>query len=379
MGSLDQLLRLHRLPRPRQSRSGPIGMELAWEELRMIQLRKTRDDRVSIVARSKIPYQSTRQALFADPKQMRKLVKTALGKGHFSGRQVVTALPPDQVKIMPLAYPSNAKGDAQTILDLLAKRLEDNLDELVIDYIPVRSNPGDEERLALVVVSRRDQVTRFLDMLHEAGLEVAALDVGPAAINRVFATIPKPPRQETILVINSGREKSYLTMISGRRLLLDQQVAFGEEPLLQHLSKTLDITPELARDLLTKHGFESTPSPELEGRVFDAEEISQTLREIFKPLFLKLVEEINRILIFSASETRGNPAKQIFLLGAIAHWRGTDKLLDNLLDIPVIPITESLQSLEHPVLDEQGERLEGIQPNMVMATGLALRGMEIDA
>jgi Tfp pilus assembly PilM family ATPase len=70
---------------------------------------------------------------------------------------------------------------------------------------------------------------------------------------------------------------------------------------------------------------------------------------------------------------------RIYLLGSIASWRGADRLLDSLLDIPVIPMGESLRALEQPVKDEQGGCMEGIRPEMVIATGLALRGMEPDA
>lgn len=379
MFSLNWLLRGSTPSLSGSSWVGPIGMELAQEEIRMVQLRKTQQGGISLVARSKLPYSGSRQEVFASPGRVRKLVRAALKSGSFSGKRVVTALPPEEVKIIPLSYPNSSKGDEQTILELVAARIDGKLEDFMIDYLPIRANPGDEDRLTLVAMARKQHVVELLNLLDRAGLEVMALDIGPAAIKRLFSSLPGASGEETVLVINSGREVSYLTMVSGRRLLLDQQVEFGEEPLLQHLCKALDIGKPLARKLLLENGFDGTDPPAGESLSIVGGQVSETLREIFKPLFLRLIEEINRVLIFSASETRGNPVARIYLLGSIASWRGADELLGSLLDIPVIPMGESLRALEQPVTDEQGGRVEGIRPEMVIATGLALRGMEPDA
>ena len=45
-----------------------------------------------------------------------------------------------------------------------------------------------------------------------------------------------------------------------------------------------------------------------------------------------LIEEINRVLVFTASETHGVPVSRICLLGAVAHWPGAQQVLLSLLD-----------------------------------------------
>jgi Tfp pilus assembly PilM family ATPase len=148
----------------------------------------------------------------------------------------------------------------------------------MIDYLPIRANPGDEERLTLVAIARKQQVIELLDLLSGAGLEVMALDIGPSAIKRLFSSLPGASGQETMLVINSGREVSYLTMVSGRRLLLDQQVEFGEEPLLRHLCEVLDIDATLARKLLLENGFGSDGPPTGETSLIQGRQVAETLR-----------------------------------------------------------------------------------------------------
>ncbi len=355
---------------------GPIGLELSQQALRMIQLQRSPTGGLSVLDRCTVKYPQSWQSHLSQPKSLQKMIRAALRAHSFCGRQVVAALPAGEVKIMPLAYPKSDKDDGKSIAELLVKRIEDDLDEYVIDFLPVRSNPDDQERLALVAMTRRKRVTEFLDVLTSAGLEVMALDIGPAAINRIFSSVPGASITDTILVINSGHDSSYLTMISGRRLLLDQQVDFSEEMMLKHLSSVLDLTNDAARQLLIDNGFDIGRSQHSDLPFMDSTDITHTLTEILKPLFMKLAETINQVLIYSAAETRGNPVKQIYLLGAIAYWPGADRLLDGLLDIPVLTVNDGLKLAAPTAALGEIDETDRISPDMVVSAGLALRGMD---
>ena len=110
-------------------------------------------------------------------------------------------------------------------------------------------------------------------------------------------------------------------MISGRRLLFNQSVNFGENLLLQRIAAELDLSRDAARALVVDHGLERQPLARAIGAEVDSD-VSATLLEIVKPRFLDLVNEINRVLVFTAAETHGVPVSRICLLGSLAHWPG---------------------------------------------------------
>ncbi len=68
---------------------------------------------------------------------------------------------------------------------------------------------------------------------------------------------------------------------------------------------------EQSRDLVIKHGLDPGAHGGQGAAALSGREISETLAEIVKPNFLKLVDEINRTLIYAASETRGKPVTQV--------------------------------------------------------------------
>ncbi|MDH3642141.1 MAG: pilus assembly protein PilM, partial [Gammaproteobacteria bacterium] len=248
---------------------------------------------------------------------------------------------------------------------LMRERIGDGISEFVIDYMPVQTLYKGREKLALVAICREETVVSFLELLRKSGLSVSALEIGPIAIRRLIASVQALAPPQNTLVVNCGRDKSYLTLMSDNRLLADDEVDFGEDTVLEKISNALDMPRELAIDLVRKVNLDpavTEPDPEL-ARNADA------LTEIVKPELGRLVQEIQRGLVFAASESRGTRANQVYLLGSMARWPGTAELLASLADTPVATVPSPL-TLFPPA---HGERTEGPAPELAVATGLALR------
>ncbi|MEN8177442.1 MAG: pilus assembly protein PilM [Pseudomonadota bacterium] len=354
-------------------RLGPIGLDFGMDSINLCQLKTQAGNRYSVVAKASIAYSGSRKELLSSPKILKKQLSQALKKNAFTGRKVVAVMPADELKITPVTYRSNTQSVDEEILKMLGARLDGELGDYLIDYLPVRSNPGDEEHLVLAAIAQRDDVMSYLEALHRSGLVVDALDIGPAALRRLICSLYNGKDAETILVINAGISKSYLTIISGRRLLFDQPVSFGEQMLVENLSSALELPVDVCRDLMLHHGFEKTATAQEMLSSIDGEDISQTLLEIIKPSFIKLVEEIKRVLIFTASETHGSPVSRICLLGSIARWSGADSLLHDLINIPLSTSQPGFSEIFEDQTSEGGwmERI----PELAIATGLALRGI----
>lgn len=177
-----------------------------------------------------------------------------------------------------------------------------------------------------------------------------------------------------MLLIHTYRDESYLTVISGRRLLFNQSVNFGEAQLLARIAQELDLSEDSARALVVDHGLQKQPLARAIGLDADSD-VSATLLEIVKPCFLDLVNEINRVLVFTAAETHGVPVSRVCLLGSLAHWPGSQQVLMSLLDIE----QPDGQVEFHQIFSDENEDTrvpwEGLFSDISIAMGLALRGL----
>jgi Tfp pilus assembly PilM family ATPase len=101
--------------------------------------------------------------------------------------------------------------------------------------------------------------------------------------------------------------------------------------------------------------------------------LNDVFQEIVRPAFLPLIEAVDRALIFSASETRGESVKEIFLLGSLARWAGIETLMQTMLHLPVRKIPDPLLLMQ----DSRSSHARAGQgePEIAVATGLALKSM----
>ncbi|MBT8103452.1 MAG: pilus assembly protein PilM, partial [Gammaproteobacteria bacterium] len=270
--------------------------------------------------------------------------------------------------------------EAEAILRVMKDRLDGNLQDYVLDYMTVGGRSKSEEKLALVAVSDRNPVISFLEVARKAGLDVSALEIGPLAISRLTSALSQDSEASTTLVVNSGRRASYLTLISGNDLLFDQEVAVGENSLVEHICATLDMSEATARHLLTRTGVHPGTHKDAISHVVDDSGLFNTLSEILKPQFMKLVDEIKRAFIYAASETRGRGVTQVYLMGSIARWPGSDEMLSKLSGASVAKIPDPLALFPSDQEGKSGDRGAATHsaPEIAVATGLALRGININ-
>jgi type IV pilus assembly protein PilM len=365
-------------PRSSSVTVGPIGIDIALEAIHFVQLEAAGSNKPVVRAKASLDIQGSRRELMQQPHQFRSLVKRALATDRFQGNKTVLALPSGMFRTVSINYksPGSKKKEAGAILNAMKDRLDGNLSDYVLDYMPVRGRSEKDERLALVAVSERKTVVDFLELARKAGLDVSALEIGPLAISRLTSAISEDSDSSTILVVNSGRRASYLTLISGNDLLFDQEVAIGEQSLVQQICETLDMPEDTARHLLSRTGVAPGENEDAVAVALDESGLMNTLSEILKPQFMKLVEEIKRAFLYAASETRGRGITQVYLLGSIARWPGAEQLLTNLSGSTVSKIPNPLALF--PSSNSTEDAGAHFAPEIAVATGLALRGMRVN-
>jgi len=355
---------------------GPIGIDFGLEAVHLVQLESSTGKPPVVRARASLAYGGTRREALASSHQFRSLMKRAFDTDRFYGRKAVIAIPSGMFRTISINYQCVGGDDqeAAAVLRVMQDRLDGDLANYVLDYLPVKSRSKNDERLALVAVSEHQQIVAFLELARKARLDVEALEIGPVAIGRLVGALSEESGSANVLVINSGRRASYLTVISGADLLFDQEVAFGENSLIQQAAETLEMSEELARDLILRSGVQSGAYAQTVATTIDEAGLGDTISEILKPQFMKLVDEIKRVCLYAASETRGGAVAQVYLLGSIARWPGSDTLLTSLTGVKVAKIPDPLALF--PSTDTNDGSSNGTSaPEIVVATGAALRGM----
>jgi type IV pilus assembly protein PilM len=349
----------------------PIGVDFAAERLNMLQLATdgAAGVRVAVGAAVSVPYPMAREQLFAAPRLLARFVQEALAQAPFAGRRAYCALAPADVRILPLTVVlAPGQSEAQAVARVAGEQIGMAVDDSVIDYYQVRSIDGEStERQVLVAVAQRSQVLAYLAQLRVAGLDPVALDIGPAAIARLLAAMQREDLNQSVLLINFGVNKSFLTVIWGRRLMLDREIDFGEVQLAAKLAASLAMAPEIARALMREHGI-GARSLARPGGAAPKPDIRRTIREILHPEFALLAEELVRTQVYVASRTRGSTLSRVYLNGSLARYPDIQERLSELVALPVEILDPFVGFSTQPA-----NRWPGVGPSIALAAGLALR------
>lgn len=151
---------------------GPVGLELAREQVHIAQLQRLSDGALTLRAGMSSSYPATRDELMGSSALFKSFLKQHLKPEGFHGRRVVAAIPASKVRILSITYPGNrAQTDAEALLQVLKERVDGELTDYVIDYLPVRPGTQEEQHLAVVALAKRSAVLAFLELMRAAGLQ----------------------------------------------------------------------------------------------------------------------------------------------------------------------------------------------------------------
>jgi type IV pilus assembly protein PilM len=362
-----------------------IGFDLGLEKLNMVQV-DFRSGYPVVHAAASDYHETNFDELLQNPDSFKELVKSSLKSRKFTGRKVVSSVPSHFLKLLFLNYQlGKNENDVESLLSALKRRVNFDLSEFVIDYVPIKPDATERnDRMALVAMAKQDIVEQYLDLLMDCGLEVVALEIGPVAIRRLVNAMSTPEQLKKVLTINFGTNRSYLTVIWNNELIFDRKIDFGIDTIIAVVARAFDVPDKTALQVLHKYGLDEPkqrPAFSIEDDLVDIEDddndsgIKNTIYDILNASFVSLAAEIRDIMVYIASETRGGAVEQIYLMGSLARLSGIDNVIDKLITIPV----KTLNPFYGIELDDVSNTLYDLGPvaGVAVATGLALRGQQL--
>jgi len=173
-------------------------------------------------------------------------VKRMLADGGFHGRNVVSCLSNDSLRISNLRL---GRTDTERIEQAVKKEMQPRFgldpDKDIVNYIVAGDvRHGDEIRSELILLAVDSETVKdHIDMLTEAGLRLVAVDAIPCALFRGFERLlqrQEDKEQTTVFVDVGGR---FTTVVFGRagEISFIKQVPIGGERFNQEVAAKLGV------------------------------------------------------------------------------------------------------------------------------------------
>ena len=217
----------------------------------------------------------------------------------------------------------------------------------------------------LMAACKRDKIANVKQAIQLAGKQPAIIDVDAFALQNCYELNYDPQAGQVVALLNIGASTTNINILNGARSVFTRDATFGGNQYTSLLQKELGLTFDQAERV--KRGM---PMPEgSEPR--DIEPILDTVSDI-------LALEIQKTMDFyrATVEDGGSAVQKILVSGGGSKLKGLVEFLARRFEIPA----EVFDPFRKIRVDSRGfdpEYMREIVPEMAIAVGLALRGVDV--
>jgi len=356
----------------------------------MIQL-ATNSGRTSVVAAGKACIDA---GINGDDQARRSFVisavKRMLDEGSFQGRDVVSCLPNDGLKITSLRLTeTGAEETEQALKKEVVQRFGLNPDKDAMDYMLAGDvQQGDEIKNELILFAADNETIKsHIEMLEEASLVPVAIDTVPCALFRSFerSLRRQEDRERTLVFVDVGSRWTVVVFGRGGEISFVKQIPIGGERFSSEIAAKLGINVGQAQMLRDKLRVERglrvpPPGPVVQpsdgsGQGLDAA-TRQVVIDAISAVAEELAREISLCLRYYTVTFRGRRVERAFFTGGEAYENILLSVLKRHLTVE-IEVAQPLRGFDlsgegtHVNLDSDRR---GLLCEWAVAVGLSLKG-----
>ena len=368
----------------------PIGLDIGHNSIKMIQL-AVNEGHISILAADKVHIDA---GINGDGEERRSFVisaiKQMLTEGNFRGRNVVSCLPSDRLKITSLRL---AEAETQEIEQVLRKEVGQRFgldpDKDTINYVLAGNvQQGDEIKNELILFAADDEtIKNHIGMLEEAQLRPVAIDTIPCALFRSFerSLRRQEDREHTVVFVDVGSRFTTVVFGRGGEISFVKQIPIGGEKFNREIAAKLGISINEAETLRGKLRmeradaepyFQGTPAQNTanEGRL-DAS-TRQVMVDAISAVAEELAREISLCFRYYTVTFRGKRVERAVFAGGEAYEGILLNVLKRQLAVE-IEVAQPLRGFDMMNVNFDSDR-RGLLCEWAVAVGLSLKGCNGD-
>lgn len=347
----------------------PIGLDIGGHSIKMVQV-AIDDERVCVLAATKTPVNAApSDEDGAREKCVIDAVRQLLADGSFRGRNVVSALPIDKLKITSLRLPEADVPEADKLLRREAVErfgLDPRTD--IINYVLAGSvRQGDDVKNEYILFAADGATIRsHIRMLEGAGLTPVGIDAPPCALFRVFERTMRrqEDREKTVIFIDVGHRFTTVVFGRGGELCFVKQISIGIGQFNEEMASALGIAAPDAELLRFKLQKDEPIDASMRRHVVDALNLTAE----------QLAAEVSLCLRYYTVTFRGKRVERAVIAGGGAYEQVLLDVLRRHLSVDV-EVAEPLRgfALHQDRIDRGHERQSA---DLTLAVGLTLKGCQ---
>ena len=265
------------------------------------------------------PEDSYEDGTIRDPERIAQAIRTQLQSAGITNKTAVFVMNSTKIINREVTIPFVKENK---IASIISANASDYFPVSIEDYVVAHSlletttdDNGVKQMRVMAVAAPEAMVRSYYDLGTACGLKVQDLDYIGNSMLQLIKT--QTTEQSTTMVIQLGSEGTVLNVVQGDKLLLQRNVPYGTNPVVNVVMEERGIDATTAMTLLQNERIITVD--------FDDNEATGAFRY--------LINNIGRVMDYYASQHPNEPIDDVFLTGDGALIKGIDGLFKIQLNV----------------------------------------------
>lgn len=340
-----------------------LGIDIGSTSLKIVELsRSGRNVLVQNAGVYPIAPNTIVEGKIADVPKLAQTLRKSIALMRTKAKNVALAVPGSAVITRVLEMPAGLTEDElETQLLMEAEQyIPYSLDEVAVDFSVIEAAGEDSEQVrVLLAACRKEAIDALTETVEQADLESKIVDVEPFCLERVYPLLADQLEEDNdglIAVVDCGATNLRINVLDQGTMVYSREETFGTKQLSEEIQRRYGLSEEEA---LSAERDDDLPG--------DYEQ------EVFAPFRDSLIQQISRSLQFFYSSTSYSHLDCLILSGGIVSNPELVSMTESKIEVPVV----AANPFKHMASSDRisDKQLNSISPSLLIATGLALRGV----
>lgn len=294
-----------------------------------------------------------------------EVIQKACDNYQIKSNQVVTGVSGHSVIIKNIVLPPMSREELEESIDWHAEEhIPYDLSDVNLDY-HITSETADATQV-LIAACKRERVDSLKQAIQLSGKQPVAIDVDTFALQNCYEINYQPEDSQVVTLLNIGASTMNVNIVQGRNSLFTRDITIGGSQFTDILQKNLGLSFQQAEAL--KRG------------VVDAADGVE--EKSIEPLMNNVTEmvamEIQKTFDFyrATADNESLVVQKILISGGGSKLSGLAEELSARLELPV-EVLDPFRQIKVDTKKFDPDYLSEIMPEMAVAVGLAVRGVEL--
>jgi type IV pilus assembly protein PilM len=311
-----------------------------------------------------LPHDAIVEGAFLNASAIADAIREAIARSGSKAKHAAAAVAGHSVIVKKITVPAMTAAELEESIRWEAEQyIPFDVNEVNLDFEILQ--PGDAERPmeVLLVAAKRDMIDDYVNLIGDAGLSPAVIDVAGFAVENTFEMNSGTRGDEVVALVNIGAGTSTINVIAGGVPSFTRDVATGGNQYTAEIQRALSV------------GFDEAERIKIGERGPESQDVvPQEVEQAMRAVTSNLVGEIARSLDFFAATAADKRIQRVVLSGGSSRVAGLEVAFRERTGLQVELLNPLAKMVSSNRIDP--ELLDQVGPALGVGIGLALRRVD---